>query len=380
MKRILIIIDWFYPGCKGGGPIKSIHTLTKNLNNEFQFFILAGDRDLGDLMPYSNIPFNTWTIYKKNVFIYYMSQSSSFFKLFKKIQFELIIDKIYINSMFSTRFGILPLIYSSFIFDPHKIILAPRGMLQEGALSKKKFKKLIYLRALSLSGIATKISFHATDQTELLDINKYFHKKKTVFKIPNLPGQIDEQINSVIKEPNQLAIIFISRIEQKKNLFFLLKLLSDFIDLKVKLNIFGFVVEDPYYRECQILATSLPNNITVQWNDAISFEFVKSKLIDHHLFILPTLGENYGHAIIEALSVGRPVLISDQTPWKNLHEYHAGWELPLSDKQAWIDAIEEAASWDQAEFDKHCQGALEYARAHTKVEELVEKYREMFGE
>ena len=98
-----------------------------------------------------------------------------------------------------------------------------------------------------------------------------------------------------------------------------------------------------------------------------------------HLFILPTLGENYGHAIIEALSVGRPVLISDQTPWKNLSNFNAGWELPLNDKQAWIDKINEAAAWDQEAFDKHCEGALAYAKAHTNNEELVKKYIEMFG-
>ncbi|MBK9677725.1 MAG: glycosyltransferase [Saprospiraceae bacterium] len=131
------------------------------------------------------------------------------------------------------------------------------------------------------------------------------------------------------------------------------------------------------YANC--LVESLPANIAVTFLGGLPHDVINDILAKHHLFILPTLGENYGHAIIEALSVGRPVLISDQTPWKNLHEYHAGWELPLSDKQAWIKAIEEAASWDQGEFDKHCQGALEYARAHTKVEELVEKYREMFG-
>lgn len=379
MIRVLIFIDWFYPGYKGGGPIKSVHSLVNNLNDEFEFYIITSDRDLGDKKQYSNVVFNTWNKYNENVYVYYISPFIPKLRAIASILYEFNPDKIYINSLFSIRFGILPLIYSRYLFEPHKIILAPRGMLHDGAISKKKWRKILYLKALLLSGISSGILFHATDQTEHVDIIKYFKKSKTIFQIPNLSGKVDDQIKSLFKERNQLAIIFISRIEQKKNLSFLLKLLCDIKDLKVKMNIFGYPVENSYYRECQNLADSLPENITIQWNDAISFEFVKSKLIDHHLFILPTLGENYGHAIIEALSVGRPVLISDQTPWKNLHEYHAGWELPLSDKQAWIKAIEEAASWDQGEFDKHCQGALEYARAHTKVEELVEKYREMFG-
>jgi len=379
LKKILIFIDWFYPGYKGGGPIKSVHSLVNNLNDELEFYVITSDRDLGDVNKYSNIVFNTWNKYNENVYVYYISPFIPKLWAIASILFKLKPNKIYINSLFSTRFGILPLVYSSLFFDPHKIILAPRGMLHEGAISKRKWRKVFYLEALSVSGLTSNILLHATDQTEWVDINKYFKNYKSVFQIANLSGKIDDQINSFFKERNRLSIIFISRIEQKKNLSFLLKLLCDIKDLKVKMNIFGYPVENSYYRECQILADSLPENITVQWNDAISFEHVKSKLIDHHLFILPTLGENYGHAIIEALSVGRPVLISDQTPWKNLHEYHAGWELPLSDKQAWIKAIEEAASWDQGEFDKHCQGALVYARAHTNVEELVDKYREMFG-
>ena len=35
-------------------------------------------------------------------------------------------------------------------------------------------------------------------------------------------------------------------------------------------------------------------------------------------FLLPTGGENFGHAIFEALSCGVPALISDRTPWRDL--------------------------------------------------------------
>jgi hypothetical protein len=41
-------------------------------------------------------------------------------------------------------------------------------------------------------------------------------------------------------------------------------------------------------------------------------------LAEYDLFLFPTLGENYGHVISEALASGCPVVISDQTPWRNL--------------------------------------------------------------
>ena len=151
------------------------------------------------------------------------------------------------------------------------------------------------------------------------------------------------------------------------------------VKINIILSVIGNAEDTKYTVICKQIALTLPLNIKVVFLGGLAHDEVNIDFGVHHLFVLPTLGENYGHAIIEALSVGRPVLISDQTPWKNLKEYNAGWELPLSDKQAWINAIEEAASWDQAEFDKHCEGALAYAKAHTNNEELVKKYVEMFG-
>ena len=46
---------------------------------------------------------------------------------------------------------------------------------------------------------------------------------------------------------------------------------------------------------------------------------------------LPTFAENYGHSIVEALSVGTPMLISDNSPWKNLQEKGFGWEISLNE-------------------------------------------------
>ena len=134
-----------------------------------------------------------------------------------------------------------------------------------------------------------------------------------------------------------------------------------------------------YYQQLKHLESMLKENIQVNYVGPLLHSKIANSILGSHLFVLPTLGENYGHAIIEALSVGRPVLISDKTPWKNLKDYNAGWELTLSDKQAWINAIEIAASWDQDEFDKHCVGALTYAKAHSNNKELVKMYIEMFS-
>jgi len=99
----------------------------------------------------------------------------------------------------------------------------------------------------------------------------------------------------------------------------------------------------------------------------------------YHLFVLPTLGENYGHVIYEALSAGDPVLISDQTPWRGLEKEKAGWDLPLKEKDKFKNALRQAAAWNQEEYDEWSKNAIQLARNSFDIPRLHEKYKKLFG-
>lgn len=53
--------------------------------------------------------------------------------------------------------------------------------------------------------------------------------------------------------------------------------------------------------------------------------------------------------IAEALSVGTPVLISDQTPWRKLAAVGLGHDLPLAEPGAFVRVIESAAKLTPAQ-------------------------------
>ena len=63
-KKILIFIDWFTPGFKAGGPIKSVSNIVNSLFNEFDFYIITSDRDINETEPYQNIE---QTFFKKSL-------------------------------------------------------------------------------------------------------------------------------------------------------------------------------------------------------------------------------------------------------------------------------------------------------------------------
>ena len=68
-----------------------------------------------------------------------------------------------------------------------------------------------------------------------------------------------------------------------------------------------------------------------------------------HALLMPTRHENFGHAVVEAWAHGRPVLLSDQTPWRGLAELDLGWDLPLK-LALWTQAFEIAMRWTEEEW------------------------------
>ena len=89
-----------------------------------------------------------------------------------------------------------------------------------------------------------------------------------------------------------------------------------------------------------MLIHKLPSNVTANYCGLLRPEQVKTVFSNYDLFFFPTRGENYGHVIAESLSVGTPVLISDQTPWLNLSEDFLGWDFSLLKKDLFVQTIE----------------------------------------
>ena len=118
-----------------------------------------------------------------------------------------------------------------------------------------------------------------------------------------------------------------------------------------------------YWEECQQLIAELPKNITVKYAGELPHHELEKLIVAHHAFILPTRGENFGHAIFESLSAGCPVLISDQTPWNGLEQANAGWALPLLKQDLFTSKIQEVCRMDEKEYNEVSLAAYSFAHA-----------------
>jgi glycosyltransferase involved in cell wall biosynthesis len=97
-----------------------------------------------------------------------------------------------------------------------------------------------------------------------------------------------------------------------------------------------------------------------------------------HLFFLPSRGENYGHAIAEALSNGIPVIISDQTPWKNLEAEFAGKSSSLNPKEL-AASLDFFLNLSNETYRKWSDGALIHAQKQINTHDIILKNKNLFN-
>lgn len=369
--------DWYEPGFKAGGPIRSCVNFAHHMKDDYEVYIFTGDRDLGDSAAYASIETDVWAS-KNGIHVFYASPKTlgwgNMLRQIKKVN----ADYIYLNSMFSRYFSFYPLLMKRLGRINNRVVLAPRGMLKDSALRFKTRKKKLFLHFFKFFGISGQITFHATDDIEEKDIKIHFGKKMKVFTISNFPGFQKEFAAPPDKQQGELKIIFVGRIHPIKNLHLLLESL-----LPVKKNI-GLTIVAPiedagYWQRCQNIIRSFSSNISVELMSDVPHHQLEGILQRHHIFCLPTSGENFGHAIFEALAAGRPVLISDQTPWRNLERYQAGWDLPLRDMTGFTEVIERVAAMSGEDLAALCSKAWQYCQGFIRESAIKDQYIKLFN-
>lgn len=136
--KVVVFADWFTPGYKAGGPIRSVSNFVDKMSPFFDFWVITRNTDLGEVEGYPGIQANVWLEKEFGHVIYLDNQSINKSKL-KELLEAVNPEWIYLNSLFSSKFAILPLLINKKL--KKKVLLAPRGMLSSGALGLKKSKK-----------------------------------------------------------------------------------------------------------------------------------------------------------------------------------------------------------------------------------------------
>lgn len=373
--KILIIMGRYLPGYKDGGPVRSIINLTDYLGDEYDFYILAYDRDHGDTEPYPNIKINNWNKVRKSN-VYYVSPKGYTFRRIKQLAKD--VDLIYVCGCFS-NYSIKTLILKRLKKIKNPVVIAAMGLFSPGALQIKSFKKKLFVKIFNFLGMFKNIYWSATSSMEKNDIiNIVNTKKDQIYIAEDLPRTVHPERILKNKTKGHIRIVFISRFTPKKNLKQAINILQ-----QVKCNV-DFVLYGPdenkaYWEECKKELERLPSNVKWKWEGILNSEKVVVTLKQYEIFLFPTKGENYGHVIQEALSAGCACIISDQTPWQDLEIEGVGYVFPLDSNKPFVDAIEKYAAMDRDEFQKISDRAHEYAIKVSNYKAENTGYRTIFS-
>lgn len=336
-RKILITAGTFLPGYKGGGPVRSLVDVLDHLPNDIVALLITSDRDYGDQEPYPGLS-GSIRPYGRHRVLYIDPGSPAQALRALRVVRSTTFDLLYVNSFWSPRFTMFPVVMRLLgVIRAPRLLVAPRGELYAGALDIKSTKKQFALRLWGPLLRVASPTFQVTAAQEADAVRSILPWAKTLTQV-NSRGR--EPLESPIRPSATPRLVFLSRVCAKKNLLLALRALEGVSD-PVEFDIYGTLEDPTYWAGCERQIARLAPPVTVTYRGPVPHEQVHETLARYDAMVLPTKGENFGHVILESLSVGCPVITSPHTPWSDV--LHDGGGAVVGDLSvaSWSSAIQD---------------------------------------
>lgn len=376
-KRVLIAAEWFPPAYRAGGPIRSVANLAALLGETHEVFVVAGAYDLGQTSPLPGLELNAW-IQQPWGQVQYVTRDRWQRGLWHHLLVETLQpDYLYLNSLFARFFALQPLRMARKRCPQTQVVLAPRGMLGAGALAIKPLKKRAFLAASRAWGWFNGVRWHASSTVEAGEIRGVWPDANVAVAL-NLPST--PYTGEKTAPADRWVFAVVGRIHPKKNIAFGIEALAQALQQTqskpVEVQLIG-PAEDPAYLEEIKAAGRAAEDLTIRVRGAMNHEAVSTALAGAHFVLMPTHHENFGHAIVEGWAHGCPVVLSNNTPWRDLERLGAGWDWPL-DKALWIEGLKQVLALDEARWNRLSESSRSHFEAAVWTAEMREANRRIF--
>nr|WP_148042821.1 glycosyltransferase [Pedobacter jejuensis] len=231
-------------------------------------------------------------------------------------------------------------IFSCFIAKWYNIpiVLSPRGMLTSYTFNNRNSFSKHIIHAILGKRLLKYCHIHTTSKKEKEDVLKIVEPKKIIV-IPNLVNIQAHKVNAN-EHSSTFKIIFLSRIEEKKGLELLFEALAS-LSFSWSLTIAGYGEKD-YVQKLSEKAQKLNITENITWVGQVSNEQKFDLLAAHDVFALTSYNENFANVVVESLSVGTAVLISNKVGLSDyIIDNNFGWIADL-DAESITQKINEA--------------------------------------
>lgn len=364
-RTVLLLYPYYWPHYKAGGPVQSLYNLAATFKDQVEFYLISLNKDMDGESSELQLKSYVWNNGPNGEKIYTTRFISPFliFKVIREVQPEVIM----INGIFHWHTSFFGLLIGKML--GHKVVISPRGMLQDWALARGKLKKRIFLKVFKWLLRKNEV-WHATDEQERRDIEKVFGLKQQIHIASNIPRSLSELTSIQFPDTaGKIKLVFLSLINPNKNLHLIIEAVNQ-LPGKYSLDIYGPIIDKKYWDLCERKLV----NSTVSYKGPVPPWQVPQILQQYHFFILPTQGENFGHAIFDALSSGVPVLISKYTPWKEIDAQLAGMYIDLEKEDSIHDILTFISEMTASAYAEYRVGALKFAKGYLESKDVVKEY------
>ncbi len=319
-------------GKLGGGVSQVVHALLKNqnlMNTNTHLWFFGSAKISSEVAKETQVDQKKINPLGKNIFRF-----PFFYNKMKKLKYNL----IHQHGIF------LPLsLFSIFKRKHTKVVISPHGYMEPEKLKVSQLKKNIVLWLYENNNLKNADCLIACSKKEAQSLRD-FGFNQPIALLPNGVNKdfIETRINykrvSAFREKYNIlednkVLLFLSRIHPFKGLDLFLKSVNE-NKQKFRINKWIFVVAGTNENNHEEFLKEYvdKNNI----DDIVRFigpQYEQDKIDafdSSNCFILPSKGENFGIAVIEALSRGVPVITTKTTPWQELNNNECGWWIDRS--------------------------------------------------
>jgi len=378
----------YLPGSHSGGPVRATSNLVDALGDEFDFRIITSDRDGESGKRLDRVALDRWITVGKAQVYYASTATTALAYRIPRLISAIRCDVLYLNSFFDPVFTLQPMLaWHLGMVSARKLVVAPRGEMAREARAHRAWKKIPYLKLAAAIGLFRDAIWQAGSEAELAEIESVLGRRggpplridvaRDIVRRSAADGDTTTD-RPPVSPGRPLRICTLARIVPTKNLDFALRALA-LVRSPVKFDIYGPREAGGYWARCERLIAAMPSHVQVDYRGPLSHDRVHPELLEHDLFLLPTQTESFGYAIVEAMAAGLPVLISDQTPWRDLQRAGCGWDLPLGDPARFAKVIDEVVTWDRAQADQASERARAYATVVREDVGSVQQSRALFS-
>ena len=199
-------------------------------------------------------------------------------------------------------------------------VVSLRGMLDDWAMNQKSLKKRLYLACGGRRFLEGAASVHCTAEYERIQSQPRFGRARSAV-VPNLVDlrpylEAPDPALAKARWPTVgrtgLKVLFLSRLHPGKGVDMLIDAVAEMRrrELEVQLIMAGDGDED-YEKSLRARAVTAGIENDVTWTGFISGDVKLSLFAAADVFALPTMQENFGFVMFEAMAAGTPVVTTN---------------------------------------------------------------------